>query len=94
VRLDGEPIGTAYLSLAGAPGVASFYGMSVRPAARDRGIARDLTLMLLARAQQEGCHRLVIHSSDAGRGLYRRLGFAEHCVFPVYASGRIWSGEH
>jgi ribosomal protein S18 acetylase RimI-like enzyme len=93
-RIDGEPVGKAYLSLAGAPGVASFYGMSVRPAMRGRGIARDLTFTLLARAQREGCHRLVIHSSNAGLGLYRRLGFAEHCVLPVYASGQIWSGSH
>lgn len=92
--LDGEPIGKAYLSLAGAPGVAAFYGMSVRPQARGRGIAKDLSLTLLARAQDQGCHRLVIHSSDAGRELYRRLGFVENAVFPVYASGSIWSGTH
>ena len=93
-RIDGEPVGKAYLSLAGALGVASFYGMSVQPAMRGRGIVRALTLTLLARAQREGCHRLVIHSSNAGLGLYRRLGFAEHCVLPVYASGQIWSGTH
>jgi ribosomal protein S18 acetylase RimI-like enzyme len=93
-RLGREPVGKAYLSLAGPPGVASFYGMSVRPMARGRGIARDLTHTLLARAQREGCHRLVIHSSNAGLELYRRLGFVEHCVLPVYASAQLWSGTH
>ena len=93
-RLDGQPVGRAYLSLAGPPGVASFYGMSVRPTARRRGIARDLTHTLLARAQREGCHRVVIHASNAGLELYRRLGFVEHCVLPVYASAQLWSGTH
>jgi ribosomal protein S18 acetylase RimI-like enzyme len=93
-RIDGTPVGKAYLSLAGTPGVASFYGMSVQPAARGRGIARDLTLTLLGRAQREGCHRVVIHSSTAGLDLYRRMGFAEHCVLPVHASTQLWAGAH
>src|SRR5262245_18975836 len=62
--LDGQAVGKAYLSLAGPPGVASIYGMSVVPKARGRGIARDLTTALLARAREQGCSRTVLHATD------------------------------
>ncbi len=61
---NGEPVGKALLSLAGSPGVAAIYGMSVQPKARGKGVAQGLTATALRRAQELGCHRVVLHSSE------------------------------
>ena len=86
-----RPIGKALLSLAAPPGVAGIYGMSVRPEARGRGVARGLTVTLLERARRLGCRRVVLHSSEMAVGLYARAGFVERCSFTVYATARLWS---
>ena len=46
------------------------------PAFRGRGIARALMTTLLKWATAQGCDRVVLHASDAGRPLYQSLGFA------------------
>lgn len=95
LALDGgRAVGKGYLSLVGPPGVASIYGMSVLPEARGRGIARGMTTVLVERARQEGCHRVVLHASEMAVALYRRAGFVARAVWPVYATARIWSGAH
>jgi len=91
---DGEPIAKAYLSLAGPPGVASIYGMSVRSEARGRGVAGGMTTMMLQRAKQHGCHRAVLHSTDMAVGVYRRVGFVERCTLTVFATASLWSDAH
>lgn len=45
------------------------------PAWRGRGVARALMQRLMDWAQAEGYDRVVLHASDAGRGLYEGLGF-------------------
>jgi GNAT superfamily N-acetyltransferase len=42
---------------------------------RGQGIARALMTTLMAWATREGCDRVVLHASDAGRHLYESLGF-------------------
>ena len=83
---DGTVVGKGYLSLAGPPGVAAIYGMSVLPPARGRGVAGALTTTMLQRAKQGGCHRAVLHSTDMALGLYRRAGFVERCPLALLAS--------
>lgn len=92
--LDGEPIGKAFLSLAGPPGVAAIYGMSVRAEARGRGIAGALTRTLLAQARAAGRHRVVLHSTEMAVGVYRRAGFVERCSMTFFATAPIWSDAH
>jgi GNAT superfamily N-acetyltransferase len=87
----GRPIGKALLSLAAPAGVAAIYGMSVRPEARGRGVARGLTVTLLKQARELGCRRVVLHSSEMAVGLYARAGFVERCSFAVYATAQLWS---
>ena len=91
---DGVPIGKAYLSLAGPPGVASIYGMSVVPEARGGGVASGLTTTLLARGKAAGCERAVLHSTDMAANVYRRAGFVEHCTIGVFGTTSLWSGDH
>ncbi len=91
VLLDGEPAGKGYLSLAGPPGVAAIFGMSVRPHARGRGIAAALTAALVESARDLGCRRVVLHSTPMAVGLYRRAGFAERCGLTIHASAPLFS---
>ena len=90
---DGMPIGKGYLSLAGPPGVAAIFGMSVLPEARGRGVGGAITTTMLSRAKEAGCERVVLHSSQAAVGLYRRAGFVERCRLTVYATSPLWSDK-
>jgi ribosomal protein S18 acetylase RimI-like enzyme len=92
--VDDVPVGKGYLSLAGPPGVAAIYGMSTRPEARGRGVASGLTTVLLGKARERGCARVVLHSSDMAVDIYRRAGFVERCRFTVFATAPLWSDAH
>jgi GNAT superfamily N-acetyltransferase len=87
-------VGKGYLSVAGPPGVAAIYAMMTVPEARGRGVASGLTTVLLGRAKELGCQRVVLHSSDMAVGVYRRAGFVERCRFTVYATAPLWSHAH
>ena len=91
---DGRVVGKGYLSVAGPPGVASIYGMSVLPEARGMGVAGALTETLVAQAKELGCKRVVLHSSEMATGVYRRAGFVERCKFRFFATAPIWSGQN
>ena len=91
--LDGTPVGKGYLSLAGPPGVAAIFGMSVRPEARRRGVAAGMTATLLRRAVEEGCTRAVLHSTAMAAGVYRRAGFVECCPLTIFATTPLWSHD-
>jgi ribosomal protein S18 acetylase RimI-like enzyme len=92
--IDGAPVGKGYLSLAGPPGVAAIFGMSVRPDARGHGIAGALTHTLIEQARTLECHKVVLHASDMAIGLYRRAGFAPRCTLTFYATAPLWSTTH
>ncbi len=49
-----------------------------RPAWRRRGVGAALLQDLLVEARRLGLGRLRLHTSSAGRPLYRRFGFEEH----------------
>lgn len=91
--VDGSVVGKGYVSLAGPPGVAALFAMSVLPAARGRGIAGGLTALLVQRAKDAGSRRVVLHSSEMARSVYRRVGFVEQCRLPFHATTAIWSHE-
>lgn len=45
------------------------------PAFRKQGIAAKLIPMLIEEAKQDGCERILLNTTDAGRSLYEKLGF-------------------
>jgi len=47
----------------------------VEPEFRRRGLAQDLVRRCLAEARKRGIHVVTLHSSDAGRPVYEKLGF-------------------
>lgn len=89
--VDGEPVGKAYLSWPGPPGVASVYGMSVQPSARGRGVAGALTAVMLADARERGMERVVLHATDMAVGVYARAGFRACGGADVYATTALWT---
>ena len=58
------------------PARAWVVNMYTEPAHRRRGIARRLMETMLAYCRDAGMRSLYLHASDAGRPLYRSLGFA------------------
>jgi ribosomal protein S18 acetylase RimI-like enzyme len=89
----GKPIGKVLLSLAAPPGVAAIYGMSVRPEARGKGIAGAMTDVVLRRARELGCTRVVLHSSQMAVRVYERAGFRKQCDLTVYADAPLWASR-
>ena len=85
--MDGKPVATSQLFL--AAGVAGIYWVATVPEARRQGIGMALTLAPLREACAMGYRISILHPSDMGRGVYRRLGFEEYGKW----SHGIWIGE-
>ena len=81
-RLDGAPVGTAS-ALVGV-GVVGLYCVSVLPAARRQGVGAAVTLAALREAREQGYRFGVLGASEMGKGVYRRLGFAQYCLLQMY----------
>lgn len=73
--LDGEPVATNILT-PGA-GVAQVFGVGTLAAARRKGIGAAITLAAYRDARELGYRYGVLFSTELGRSVYRRLGFAE-----------------
>jgi ribosomal protein S18 acetylase RimI-like enzyme len=81
------------LSYGGVDDTAAVFGVYVRPAARGHGIADRLTRLAVDRAAELGRKRVVLHSSDMAIPLYRRLGFIERCILPLYATTALHGAQ-
>jgi ribosomal protein S18 acetylase RimI-like enzyme len=80
--LDGRPVacGTAFLSGT----TAGLYNIGSLPGVRGRGAGYAVTASLLDLAAEAGATHAVLHSSEDGFPLYRRLGFDEVCQVTQY----------
>ena len=77
----GHIVGTAAAILSHNTGAilkdvqATLAGIYVVPAHRRQGIARAVTERAIAWCKQQGCVRIRLQASEAGRPLYESLGF-------------------
>ena len=83
--LEGRPVATSRLSLAG--GTAGIYAVQTVVEARGRGIGRAMTLAPLFAARELGYRIGTLQSSDAGFGIYRSIGFREMFRFGIHVGG-------
>jgi ribosomal protein S18 acetylase RimI-like enzyme len=82
-RMGGRPVGTASVFLE-RDGTAGIYHIEVVPEARGRGIATWLTAAAIGLAADQGAARVVLTSTQAALGLYRRLGFTARGSFTYF----------
>lgn len=83
--LDGEPAATVYLHVVADVGTVHY--VVTRPEFRRRGIGAVMTQAAVREAEAAGCRAVVLTASPQGVGVYRRLGFREHCQADTY----VWS---
>ena len=74
------------MSYLGRKDTAAIFGVYVRPTARGYGIASTLTEVAITRAAERGRRRVVLHASEMAVHMYRRLGFIDRCMLPIYAT--------
>ncbi len=75
-REGGRIVATSNVSV--IDGVAGVYCVSTIPEARGRGLGAYVTTEPLRRAGERGLTTAILHSSEMGDPIYRRLGFSEH----------------
>lgn len=79
---DHTPVATALLQHSAQ--VAGIYCVATVPEARRRGIGTLITRHVLEHARAAGCTHAIVQSTEMGRDLYRRLGFAEYCRIRMF----------
>lgn len=84
--LNGELVGASSLFM--GAGVAGIYNVGTIPEARGKGIGAAMTLAPLLEARSRGYRIGILHASDLGYNVYRRLGFQEYCKMHIFA----WMG--
>ncbi len=84
-RLEGRPVATSRLSLAG--GAAGIYAVETLAGFRGRGIGRAMTLAPLLAARRLGYRIGTLQSSEAGFGVYRSIGFEEQFRYAIHVGG-------
>jgi GNAT superfamily N-acetyltransferase len=80
--LNGRPVACSLMLM--TSGVAGLFAVATIPAARGRGIGTLISLAPWTEARERGYKVGVLHSSQMGYGVYRRLGFEDYCKIEMY----------
>ena len=79
---DGRAVATTLLYL--ADGLAGIYCVATRPEERGKGLGAHITAEALRRAHGIGYRVGILQSSAAGHSIYRRLGFEDKAILPLF----------
>jgi predicted N-acetyltransferase YhbS len=89
--IDGEPVGTAVLSIHGSVGwVGTVW---VARASRRQGLGRALTAALLELGEAAGCRTFVLVATETGRPLYEGLGFEVQTWYRTMEAPSLGAGH-
>jgi ribosomal protein S18 acetylase RimI-like enzyme len=80
--LDGRAAASSELFL--SDGIAGIYGVSTLPGFQRRGIGLAMTWAAADQGRRRRAATAALQASDAGRGVYARLGFSPCCQFVEY----------
>ena len=80
--VDGRPVATARLHT--GAGVAGIYTVVTIGDVRRRGYGEAMTRVALHAARAAGLRIATLQASEAGRGIYERIGFRELCRFRLF----------
>lgn len=85
--LNGEPVGTASVFL--GAGVAGIYNVMAHESARGQGVGRAMTIAPLLDAKKEGYRFSILHSSEMGHSVYRKIGYQDYAKMRQY----LWTPD-
>lgn len=85
--LDGQPVATG--SILYSDGVAGIYNIATLPEARGRRMGSMITAAPLIDARERGYKVSILHSTQMGYNMYKRLGYEEVCR----KVGYVWNPE-
>jgi len=80
--LNGKPVSSSLLLM--TSGVAGLFCVGTIPEARRKGIGTAISLAPMKEAHEMGYKVGVVHSSEMGYGVYRRIGFEDYCKIRIY----------
>jgi GNAT superfamily N-acetyltransferase len=84
--IDGEPVASS-LAFFDA-GIAGIYYVSTVPEQRRRGLGAVITATALIEARRRECTAAILHATEMGYPVCRRLGFEEVCAIEMHL--RLW----
>jgi GNAT superfamily N-acetyltransferase len=70
-------------------GVAGIYNVTTLENVRGKGFGTAITLAPLIEAQKLGYEIAILHSSEMGFNVYKKMGFKEYCTIEMY----IWQPD-
>jgi GNAT superfamily N-acetyltransferase len=79
---DERPMSTTSVLIDGE--LAGIYNVATLPEARGRGVGSSVTRAAMRYARDRGATTAALQSSTMGLGVYRALGFVEHCDLSLY----------
>jgi ribosomal protein S18 acetylase RimI-like enzyme len=83
--VDGQPAASSSVCI--EDGVAGIYCVATLEGFRGRGLGSAVTRAAVAYAARHGAKHALLHATEMGEPIYRKIGFAEQCRIPVYGFG-------
>lgn len=82
--LDGE-VPVSFSMVFYAAGVAGIFNVATVPEAQKRGLGQLVTSACLSAAVEDGYDVAILHSSQAGVPLYKKMGFEQYCTLEYFS---------